>query len=399
MPILAGEFGSPEEYPKVMSRYLFFSGVLFFLLGCNNATQQKFEMPSFRQEVRAKAEVIASGYAAVHEVEALFAIDSYLVLVKNRTVDNSTPFVEFYDKESGELLHEAILKGRGPGEVAYVVGADLNPATGDMVLADGTGKSILMFNIYDLLAPGETRFEKRPKINWTQHVFKLNDGLMLFENSISKRAAANGLSRFEIRDARDSLRAAYDEFPIRDTVTDINFYLHQQARLSLSSDRKRLVSGTLLRGAMLECFDVTADGIAPRWTKYLVEPAYDKATGKRIEKGRLSGFMDVYAADDAVVTVLSDDRQDKVHSICIFDWKGDAVKRIAIEDDYLDVYRVCMDARGDIYAIMRDKEDSFYLARIVETGPAPDGYRVSEEKIGRFSPEENSEPSTFSTGA
>ncbi len=58
-----------------------------------------------------------------------------------------------------------------------------------------------------------------------------------------------------------------------------------------------------------------------------------------------------------------------------------------------------MDARGAIYAIMRDKEDSFYLARIVETGPAPDGYRVSEEKIGRFSPEENFEPSTFSTGA
>ncbi|MBP3356728.1 MAG: hypothetical protein J6K95_06185, partial [Rikenellaceae bacterium] len=144
-------------------------------------------------------------------------------------------------------------------------------------------------------------------------------------------------------------------------------------------------------------FDIAENDIALRWEKFLIDPAYDRQTGERNNKA-LSGFMDVYAADEQIVTVLGDDKQDEVRSICLFDWDGQAVKRIVLEDEELDVFRVCMDSEGNIYALVKDNKDSGYLARIVETGPAPDGYRISESKIKRFSPEKDPEPSIFGVG-
>ena len=366
--------------------------LVFFLLwvsGCGKDSEPQFAMPEFRQEVRARAEIIAAVDELSYTIKNVVSTDSYLITIKNMPRPNS-PFLCIYDKRSGEMVKQGIFRGRGPADLVYVQGADFNTNTGDMLVTDGTGgfKNITYFNIYDLLADGIPRFEKKEVTNWTEYACLLDEERMLLKNDVSKFGKFNPRPRFEIYDAWDSLLATYTEFPIRDTVTNINFWLHQQARLAV---------GTLLWGATLECFDIAENDIALRWEKFLIDPAYDRQTGERNNKA-LSGFMDVYAADELIVTVLGDDKQDEVRSICLFDWDGQAVKRIVLEDEELDVFRVCMDSEGNIYALVKDNKDSGYLARIVETGPAPDGYRISESKIKRFSPEEDPEPSIFGVG-
>ena len=377
------------------SRFLL---ILLLLAGCGRDSGPQFAMPEFREEVRARAEIITAVDGPSYIIDYVFPTDSYLIVFKYTTLPE-VPFLYVYDKRSGEPVMQNIFKGRGPADLVHVQGADFNTNTGDMLVTDGTGgfKNITYFNIYDLLADGIPRFEKKGVTNWTEYACLLDEERMLLKNDVSKFGKFNPRPRFEIYDAWDSLLATYTEFPIRDTVTNINFWLHQQARLSLSPDRKRLAVGTLLRGATLECFDIAEDDIALRWEKFLIDPAYDRQTGERNNKA-LSGFMDVYAADELIVTVLGDDKQDEVRSICLFDWDGQAVKRIVLEDEELDVFRVCMDSEGNIYALVKNNKDSGYLARIVETGPAPDGYRISESKIKRFSPEEDPEPSIFGVG-
>ena len=376
--------------------------LVFFLLwmsGCGRDSGPQFAMPEFREEVRARAEIIVPiNDGPSYLVRNIFSTDSYLIVLRTSTLPG-IPFLHVYDKRSRKPVMQTIFKGRGPADLLRVNGIDFNANTGDMLVTDGTGGSrrIAKFNVYDLLADGIPRFEKRSVVNCTEYACLLDEDRILFKNNISEESMFPNV-RFEIYDAWDSLLATYTEFPIRDTVTDINFWLHQQARLSLSPDRKRLAVGTLLRGATLECFDIAENDISLRWAKYLIEPAYDRKTGERLDRGHLSGFMDVYAADELIVTVLGDDKQDEVRSICLFDWEGHAVKRIVLEDEELDVFRVCMDSEGNIYALVDTEERVGYLARIVETGPAPDGYRISESKIKRFSPEEDPEPSTFGAG-
>ena len=379
---------------NMKSRFLL---IFLLLAGCGRDSGPQFVMPEFRQEVRARAEIIAAVDELSYTIKNVFSTDSYLITIKNMPRPNS-PFLCIYDKRSGEMVKQGIFRGRGPADLLYVQGADFDTNTGDMLVTDGTGgfKNITYFNIYDLLADGIPRFEKKGVVNCTEHACLLDEDRILFKNNISEESMFPNV-RFEIYDAWDSLLATYTEFPIRDTVTNINFWLHQQARLSLSPDRKRLAVGTLLWGATLECFDIAENDIALRWEKFLIDPAYDRQTGERNNKA-LSGFMDVYAADEQIVTVLGDDKQDEVRSICLFDWDGQAVKRIVLEDEELDVFRVCMDSEGNIYALVKDNKDSGYLARIVETGPAPDGYRISESKIKRFSPEKDPEPSIFGVG-
>ncbi len=359
--------------------------LLFFLCGCGTKDPQ-FEMPSFEQEVHGRVELLFPEDLP-YRVACVVPYESHLLLFgcwpKGR--------LHVLDKQSGEVLRSVFLGGRGPIDLSNNMCTDFNPRTGEVTMSDFITRRILRFRIDDVMNNLRPAIEKTSDnlCNWSKGVFFLDDDRMLMAHNFSRSSMA-AKERFVIYEG-DSAVFVYNEFPIK-TETNINFRLYQQSHISISPGRDKLVEGTSMNGALLEVFDLASDRIAPRWTKYLIEPRYDHATGRYSEQ-RLFGFTDVYAAEDCVVTVLGDDKQDKVRSICIFDWEGRPVKRIVLEDDY-SVEKACMDESGTIYAVVEDKDAYLYLVRIVETGPAA-GYSIPADKIERFTHEEDNSPKPF----
>ena len=360
--------------------------LLFFLCGCG-AKAPQFEMPSFEQEVHGRVELLRPEDLS-RSVDKIVPYKDYLVLFGGFRGG----MLHVCDKRSGELVKSAVFSGRGPGEIITNLGADFNAANGDVVMWDIAGLQYLMFNLDDVLTNPVPEYRKGNEnvCNWSNMVFPLADGRMLMRHLVSS-TGLNPQKRFVIYDGGAPV-FSYNEFPIPDTTTNLNFRLYQQSRFSIAPGRDKLVEGTSMNGALLEVFDLASDRIVSRWTKFLVEPRYDHETGREI-KPHLFGFVDVYAAEECIVTVLGDDRQDAVCSICIFDWEGRPIKRIVLEDDY-SVKRACMDEAGMIYAVVEDKDTYLYLVRIVETGPA-DGYSIPADKIERFTHEEDSSPRPF----
>ncbi len=360
--------------------------LLFFLCGCGTEDPQ-FKLPSFEQEVRGRVELLRSEDLP-RSVDKIVPYKDYLVLFGGFRGG----MLHVCDKQSGELVKSAVFSGRGPGEIISNLGADFNVANGDVVMWDIVGLQYLMFNLDDVMTNSVPEYRKSDEniCSWSNMVFPLADGRMLMHHLVTS-TGQNPQKRFVIYDGGSPV-FSYNEFPIPDTTTNLNFKLYQQSFMSVSPSRDKFVEGTSSNGALLEAFDLVSDRIAPRWTKYLIEPRYDHATGRYSEQ-RLFGFTDVYAAEDCVVTVLGDDKQDKVRSICIFDWEGRPVKRIVLEDDY-NVVKACMDEELRIFAVVKDKMQSYFLVRIVETGPAA-GYSIPADKIERFTYEEDSSPKPF----
>ena len=344
-------------------------------------------MPSFEQEVRGRVELLRPEDLP-RSVDKIVPYKDYLVLFGGFRGG----MLHVCDKRSGELVKSAVFSGRGPGEIITNLGADFNAANGDVVMWDVVGLQYLMFNLDDVMTNPAPEYRKSNEniCNWSNMVFPLADRKILMHHLVSVKGQ-NPQKRFVIYDG-GSPAFSYNEFPIPDTMTNINFRLYLQSFMSVSPSRDKFVEGTSGNGALLEAFDLSSEKIVSRWTKFLIEPRYDHATGRYSEQ-RLFGFTDVYAAEDCVVTVLGDDEQDKVRSICIFDWEGRPIKRIVLEDDY-NVARACMDEGGMIYAVVEDKDTYLYLVRIVETGPA-DGYSIPADKIERFTHEEDSSPKPF----
>lgn len=350
--------------------------LLFFLCGCG-AKSPQFEMPSFQQEVRGRVELLFSEDLPCKIVNKVEVYNSYLIVVgffqKN--------FLAVYDKQSGELLNEAIFKGRGPNELVFFGNLDFNKTTGDMTFYDLQTNDILTCNIEDVMSGSASGFCKtKDNVNaWTKGAFSLQEGKMLMVHRVSPRGS-NPQKRFVIYDG-DSVCFSYNEFPILDTTTSLNFLLYEQSSMSISPDRTRLVEGVGRNGATLEVFDLGVDEMMLHWVKYLI-PVHPDAGKKRGKKDFIYGFTDVYAAGEGIVTVIGDETQDKIRSICIFDWDGTPVKRIVLEDDY-NPMKACMDDEGNIYAVVRNESGYYYLARIIETETVPT-YSIPEEKIRRF---------------
>ncbi len=354
---------------------------LLFLFGCGE-NPQEYRMPDFPETVRGEVELLGEDlpYYYVHE---LYVYDSYLVVAGIPRRQG----VHIYDRHSGALLKSVVWLGRGPNEIGGIDGVSLDAVTGDMFLIDRGLSHSLRLNVNDVVANEIPRLEKDAHefgpVNWIEAVYQLDDDKLLLRSATSPVATISPRERFEIYDGASKIWSSND-FPILDTLGVLNYKNGIEACSALSKDRKLFFFGTEHNGATLECFEVASDRLVPRWTKYLIEPCYDWATGEE-PQNRIRGFLDVSVSEDLLLTVIGDDRQHWVRSVCEFDFEGNPVKRIVIDSDEYNILKVCMNEQGEMYAVVTTNKYDFYLARIREAGPTE--YVIPQERIDHFTPE------------
>lgn len=362
---------------------------LLFLFGCGE-NPQEYRMPDFPETVRGEVELLGEDlpYYYVHE---LYVYDSYLVVAGIPRRQG----VHIYDRYSGALLKSVVKLGRGPNEIGGIDGVSLDAVTGDMFLIDRGLSHSLRLNVNDVVANEIPRLEKDAHefgpVNWIEAVYQLDDDKLLLRSATSPVTKIFPRERLEMYDGVSKIWSSND-FPIQDMVGILNYKNGVETSGALSKDRKWFFLGTGHNGATLECFEVASDRLVPRWTKYLIEPCYDWATGEE-PQNRIRGFMDVSVSEDLLLTVIGDDRQHWVRSVCEFDFEGNPVKRIVIDSDEYNILKVCMNEQGEMYAVVITNKYDFYLARIREAGPTE--YVIPQERIDHFTPEAVKNPASF----
>lgn len=360
------------------------------LSSCDRGTP-KFRMPEFPQNVRGEVELLTEDLT-YGSINRLYVYGPYLIVAGIQQQN----LVNIYDRNTGELLKRTAWIGRGPGEVGEILeGADFDPGTGDLLLVERDRHNTLKFNVNDVAANDTPRLEKNTHefgpVNWIETVYMLDDERVLLRSATKRKGRINRRARFEMYDGASRIWTG-NRFPLQDTVTEINCRNEQYAIGDLNADRTKFFLGTGYNGATLECFDVTSDSLALRWTKYLIAPRYNRQTGEDAEN-KLRGFKDVSVSGDLVLTVIGDDRQHWVRSVCVFDFEGNPVKRIVIDSDKYNIFKVCMNDAGEMYAVVATNKQAFHLARIRETGPAE--YAIPKERIDHFTPESVKNPTSF----
>lgn len=338
--------------------------LLFFLLilpGCKESAPAKLEIGphEFAREETGTFSRLGLEDIPLKIPYKQFPYESYLILF-GRFDDH---FVEIYDKSSGALVTTGVKQGRGPGEIVHSLFADFNPGTGTLTVVDDRGRKILAFDTDELIA-GNVRFTKQElPSNWCDQIFQLDESHWLLSNMVSKTALTGPADRFTI-DRTDSTRiAVYNRFPVEKDPENQNMVIYQQRRSSLSPDRTKLAIATRMRRFFFETYHIRKKEITPLSMR-MIGGSVDLTQGWPEEK-RTDAVTSLYAADDFVIASVvnpgSETESKTYNCIAVFDWQGNALKRIRF-DGYKSIEAPCLDQDGrTLYAVAETENGYHYL--------------------------------------
>ncbi|MBP3356194.1 MAG: hypothetical protein J6K95_03400 [Rikenellaceae bacterium] len=344
-----------------MKQLLFILLTFLLLTGCNRkepAESVYVGPPVFEEEREGDFVFPSKRDIAAQRVFALFPYKDYIVAFGAFYGH----FIEVYDKQSGGLVSRGVSQGRGPGEVVWAEQADLNPFTGVMTMYDDMTRTVMTFDIDDLIW-SQAEYEKHPAQRWAMGEYQLDPSHRLVNSMVSLMGMEPAKRMVVWRDSVQT--AVYHEFPIRDSVTNINYEVYQQSRFSLSPDRTKAVSGTLIARSVVEMFEVSPDAIRCRYAAVFhggLDPEL-----KREERGNVRyGFASLYAGDDMMLGVLDTSQPGekwRYNALALFDWNGKGLMKI--QTPYRDCAPACLDYDGKtVYAVVRAENDFWYLGKM-----------------------------------
>lgn len=344
-----------------MKQLLFILLTFLLLTGCNRkepAESVYVGPPVFEEEREGDFVFPSKRDIAAQRVFALFPYKDYIVAFGAFYGH----FIEVYDKQSGELVSRGVSQGRGPGEVVWAEQADLNPFTGVMTMYDDMTRTVMTFDIDDLIW-SQAEYEKHSARRWTIGEYQLDPSHRLV-NSLVSLIGMEPDKRLVVW--RDSVPTAiYHRFPIKDSVTNINYQSYQQSRFSLSPDRTKAVSGTMINRSVLEMFEVSPDTIRCRYAA-VFHGGLNPEMVRNEQLNMRNCFASLYAGDDKMLGVLDTSQpgeKRRYNALALFDWNGKGLMKI--QTPYRNCAPACLDYDGKtVYAVVRAENDFWYLGKM-----------------------------------
>ena len=344
------------------------------LLGCRNGGD-RYSQPRFSDKREVSVEIIA-GPLPFTMASAIEVTGPYLVAMAADVMDHS--FCHIFDK-SGQLLCNTLREGRGPGELLALEG-NLSVRNGRVEFLDRLTKTMFSFDVDSLLMALSSGLSAPIESYSVFSLLKAEDyrndfhDMTLVHQKISPRMVESGeeMRRLSVFDDLGNLVSRFDSFAEEDEWKNWADTYH----FSISPDGTKLAVVPTWSGT-LELFDLP--GLTPIYVGYFAPQEFESPSGSvsLTEKSAIQ-FSDIVSSDKEVYAVWGGDvaflpnrelpeelQAIPANKIDVFDWKGKPVKQIIT--DYR-VHRVCLDeSAGCLYAIVSDKEESYYLGRIVLT--------------------------------
>ena len=347
--------------------------VLYCLLlfGCRNGGD-RYSQPRFSDKREVSVEIIAGPFTYTM-VSAIEETGSYLVVMAADAMDHS--FCHVFDK-SGQLLCNTLREGRGPGELLALEG-NLSVRNGRVEFLDRLTKTMFSFDVDSLLMALSSGLSAPIESYSVFSLLKAEDyrndfhDMTLVHQKISPRMVESGeeMRRLSVFDDLGNLVSRFDSFAEEDEWKNWADTYH----FSISPDGTKLAVVPTWSGT-LELFDLP--GLTPIYVGYFAPQEFESPSGSvsLTEKSAIQ-FSDIVSSDKEVYAVWGGDvaflpnrelpeelQAIPANKIDVFDWKGKPVKQIIT--DYR-IHRICLDEpAGCLYAIVSDKEESYYLGRV-----------------------------------
>ena len=329
-----------------------------------SCSETEYNAPEFPVEREAEWKII-SEEMYVNLTYDMWEYKSYLLVP---VADMQTGHnLWIYDKNSGEKVWSGIMSGRGPGET---IGGIRNTYFKDGILTyyDELKGSILRYDVDSLLSGVFSYTEERyEEPLWTAMMVECGDSRLYVNNVGFASKERHKVRRFELQDQSGDTLELYDFWPVEDIYE--RFYMYNTALYSTSSDKTRLVIGTL-QGAIMEIYEIKNE-IKPIAVRYFYEPDIDVVPGGYdYNNHTVCGFYDLYAVDDRIFAVYDGEVNPYWNGgdrwtftkIAVFDWEGNPVE--LIHTDYKINKIAYSEAENTIYAAVADRDDIMYLAKL-----------------------------------
>lgn len=341
--------------------------LLILLVGCTS-NKDTFKTPVFRDEIESDFSIISDdlGFNSIND---LFIYKGYAIVYAYDF--DSGEWLHVYDKATGEHIVSAVTYGRGPGELnSSALNAVMSYDDGILVLNDAVQNKRIVYDIERLVANGiEGSFYEDEYLyeTWLTHVFKTenNRSLKVCNQSPEALEETNG-PRFSIVNGNDEVVSTYEKFPLEDN-TRARWNLYAQPSISLSPNGERFAVGTSF-GAILETFRISHDTIYDTSISYFIDPCLNENVDNYFLESTL-GFGDIFTTDEYVYTVYdgetkfrSDNFNDILSSIAVFNWNGVPLMRIQCGGTIEQIF--VNSSERLLYAIVKESDGSCHLAKM-----------------------------------
>ncbi len=269
---------------------------------------------------------------------------------------NQDKWLHIYDKKTGDKISEAILVGRGPGEGINLVSMDYLREERNLYLYDMVLRKTLVYHIDDKSSTATfIREIQHPTKGVIRKCHILPDDLFLYEGYLPEYGSE---TRFTLSDG-ERVIDIYSTYPGVDNEDDQMAFILGVSKVDSSTGR--FVAGTTF-GAVLECFDVSSEGIKPIATRLLDLPEMDLSERSiKMKDGSKYGFSTICLSKDYIYTNYLDNSDPTVFkSIATFDWRGREQTKYTMDQNIL---RLCQDNKKEelFYGIASSPEMVFSL--------------------------------------
>lgn len=326
--------------------------LLLILTSCANNTT--FHPAVFPKSGHAEIEVI--GDAMVINLP----LDIY-VEGNNICVLAYTPkfWLHIYNRQTGELISEAVPVGRGPGEAINVRSMDYDRDAQLLCIhSPNLNKSVYYRIDGDI---GKAIFVdevQHPQEAIIRDCHLLSGNRFLYEGYLP---GEDRFTRFFLYEDGKMI-ANYIEFPGVEKEEDKYSFMMSRAK----SDPRtgKFVSGTLY-GAVLECFDLSDDTFDRIGLRLIDPPGVDMSGGGiDIKKGSKWGFSNFCLTEDRIyASFLNSDDVNSFSSVSVFGWDGKEKARYETGSNILRL-ATNPDNKKSLYGIVCNPEMTYSLARI-----------------------------------
>lgn len=337
------------------------------LTGCSGHEQSRYMLPRF-PSVENKTFEIISGPLMYTMSSSIQESGQYLIVMAADA--DLHAYCHIFDKQ-GSLLGYTFHRGRARSEIVGLSG-DLFVSGGRVTYVDRMKQSSLSFDIEELLSRGNVAVEEyaEPLSRWEDSRIITRDYQVSYAKlSPVAQTGDEVINRITVLDQNENVVATDNTYPEEDEWKNWADTYH----LSVSPDGSKLVIVPSWSGTM-ELFDLP--DLHRRYTGYFAPQEFESKNGGVGFTDRTAlMFTDVCATDTRVYAAWGGDvalqpnerlpeseRAIPVNKIDIFNWHGKPLRRI-VTDYRID--RMCVDAKErNVYAILRDPEDNYYIGRV-----------------------------------
>lgn len=326
--------------------------VFVLCLGCKNE-KYIYTFPIFPITYKATTTILNTDVMFSYYMQPLL-IDSLLIIPDV----NRDTILQFYNIRLGELMKQAVIKGKGPGELILPTKFSMDYFQKQLYAFDYTKKSIIRYDIRQIVNDVNPFFQEIPlsePLLQENEISYLKDSVFL---------TSNGKHRLLIATTQKRIATNDDHFPpITTSPQRWNSFLQTWACHTTNPSGDKYVCATSL-GGIIEIYKLTPE-IALTNRLLLFEPKFTQENNHFTPTPEtMYGFRNVFASDKYIyATVFARQNPTRYPNlIWQFDWDGNPIA--SIECPY-EIGNFTVDKNDKkIYAIIYNSEREEFIASL-----------------------------------